>query len=263
MRVILGIDAAWTEREPSGVALAVDDGSGWKLIRAAPSYDAFLAYPGMSSSIRHRGSIADAAAPLAAAEKLAGNPVDLVAVDMPLSMEPITGRRVSDNLVSSAYGARHAGTHTPSVTRPGRISDDLRITFEQAGYPLATTELRGRALLEVYPHPALIELAAAERRLPYKASKISKYWPDDLPLTRRQRLLETWAVIVTMLDGRIAGVAHVLPLPPPDARGHELKAFEDMMDAVVCAWVGACVLDGTGVAFGDMNSAIWIPAPGS
>jgi hypothetical protein len=48
----------------------------------------------------------------------------------------------------------------PSVLRPGRISDDLRTSFERAGYFLATTAVAvpRHALAEVYPHPALIEL---------------------------------------------------------------------------------------------------------
>lgn len=35
MKAVISIDAAWTEKEPSGVALVVDDGSGWGLIWAA------------------------------------------------------------------------------------------------------------------------------------------------------------------------------------------------------------------------------------
>ncbi|MCM2500652.1 DUF429 domain-containing protein [Neorhizobium galegae] len=49
--------------------------------------------------------------------------------------------------------------------------------------------------------------------------------------------------------------------PPLEGRGHELEAFEDMLDAVVCAWIGACVLDGRARAYGDEASAIWVPRP--
>ena len=259
MVAVLGIDAAWTVKEPSGVALVVGDGYGWRLLAAAPSYDAFIGGPGRSLGVRYRGSAPDALKLLDAAEAITGVPVDLVAVDMPLSLEPITGRRVSDNAVSSAYGAKHASTHTPSVLRPGRMSDDLRVGFERAGYALATTTVEGRTLVEVYPHPALIELAAAERRLPYKASKVAKYWPHDLPGARRQRLLETWRQIVAMLDGRIEGVEGLLSLPAFESKGYEMKAFEDMLDAVVCAWVGTCILEGNATAYGDAVSAIWVP----
>jgi predicted RNase H-like nuclease len=178
---------------------------------------------------------------------------------MPLSLAPIVGRRVSDNLISSLYGSRHAGTHTPSSLRPGKLSDELRVDFDEVGFPLLTSGSSIPALIEVYPHPALIELAAAARRLPYKHGKAGKYWPEDTPAARRQRLFRVWKEIVGLLDERIEGVAAALPMPPLDCRGYEMKAFEDMLDAAVCSWVGTCVLDGRARPYGDMESAIWIP----
>ncbi|ACE92264.1 hypothetical conserved protein [Rhizobium etli CIAT 652] len=260
LRAVLGIDAAWTDHEPSGVALIVDRGSGWQLLEAATSYTAFLRREKDADPIvRHRGSLPEAPSLLAAAHEKLGAPVDLVAIDMPLSLTPIIGRRASDNMISSEYGAKYASTHTPSVTRPGRLSDELRIGFEVAGYPLAVSQPSGRALLEVYPHPALIELASADRRLPYKHSKSRKYWPDESPAARRAKLLEAWRWIVMLLDYQIQGVRDALSMPPSDARSFEMKAFEDTLDAIVCAWVGACVVDGRARAYGDTESAIWVP----
>ncbi|MBK5571390.1 DUF429 domain-containing protein [Ensifer sp. SSB1] len=260
MRVVLGIDAAWTEREPSGVALITDDGTGWRLLEVAASYSEFLCdRTELSRILRHRGSMPDAGALISAGAAKAGAGIDLVAVDMPLATVPITGRRLSDNLISSEYGARHASTHTPSSARPGKISDELREGFGRMGFPLATTALGNRSLIEVYPHPALIELAVAERRLPYKISKIRKYWPDEKPDMRRQYLFEVWKGIVTLLDSRIRGVEALLPPPSIAAVGHEMKAYEDKLDAVVCAWVGACALDNRALAYGDQSSAIWVP----
>ncbi|BBD41472.1 hypothetical protein Amn_pd00250 (plasmid) [Aminobacter sp. Y103A] len=101
MTIILGIDAAWTATQPSGVALVSSTDGNRRLIFAGSSYRHFLdhADEGLISTSRPSGSVAGAAALLAAAGKTAGAPVDLVAVDMPLSFEPITVRRVSDNLV--------------------------------------------------------------------------------------------------------------------------------------------------------------------
>ncbi|MQW88344.1 DUF429 domain-containing protein [Sinorhizobium saheli] len=244
--------------------MIADKGSCWVLIEAAASYAAFLGAGGDAAPIlRHRGSVPDAGSLTATAKEKAGAIVDVVAVDMPLSLTPIVGRRVSDNMISSMYGARHASTHTPSATRPGKLSDELRVAFEGEGYPLAVSELYPPALLEVYPHPALIELAAADRRLPYKQSKIRKYWPDESPVARRANLLRTWSDIVGLLNAEICGVKDALPLPPMDARGYELKAFEDALDAVVCAWVGACALTGRARAYGDKDSAIWVPVSSS
>ena len=41
--------------------------------------------------------------------------------------------------------------------------------------------------------------------------------------------------------------------------GLEMKAFEDALDAIVCAWVAICVLEGRAEPYGDEESAIWIP----
>lgn len=261
MTTILGIDAAWTATQPSGVALVSSSGGIWRLIFAGSSYRHLLdqAKDRPISTSRPSGSVAEAAALLATAQTIAGAPVDLVAVDMPLSIEPITERRVSDNLVSAAYGARHCSTHTPSASRPGKISDDLRSGFGHCGYGLLTKEVCLPGLLEVYPHPALVELMRAEKRLPYKQGKTRNYWPTENPADRRTNLFETWRGIVADLDKEIRGTSEVLQLPSFEAPSWQLKAFEDMLDAVICAWVGICVSEGTAVPFGDDSSAIWIP----
>lgn len=179
---------------------------------------------------------------------------------MPLARTPITARRASDNAVSSLYGAKWCSTHTPSATRPGPISEALANAFMSEGYPLATIAVDGPSLVEVYPHPALVELAQADKRLPYKAQKVRSYWPDLPPSDRRRLLLETWTQIVDLLDRKIAGVRALLPLPEGADRGAALKAFEDMLDAVVCVWVGVTVLEGRAKPHGDAESAIWIPS---
>lgn len=261
MTTILGIDAAWTATQPSGVALVSSAAGKWCPIFAGSSYRHLLdhADEGLISNTRPSASVMQPAALLAAAGKIAGAPVDLVAVDMPLSFEPITARRVSDNLVSAAYGARHCSTHTPSAIRPGKISDDLRSGFGHCGYGLLTKEVGVPGLLEVYPHPALVELMRAERRLPYKHGKIRNYWPTETPASRRTKLFETWRAIIACLDEVIPGASDVLQLPPFEAPSWRLKAFEDMLDAVICAWAGICAFEGTAMPFGDETSAIWIP----
>jgi len=263
MRAVVGIDAAWTLTHPSGVALAAQVGETWHLVGLAPSYQRFnaLAEHALAPELRPSGASPDAAELLSSSQKLCGIPVDLVAIDMPLAHWPITGRRASDNAVSSVYGARKCGTHTPSGTRPGRISDELQEGFGQAGYALRTELIATPGLIEVYPHPALVELANAPERLPYKVSKVRSYWPSSDAAERRERLFEVWTGIVDLLEEQITRVAEKLPRLPltSDARGAEFKEFEDMLDAVVCAWVAICALEGRAKAFGDRNSAIWIP----
>ena len=262
MRAVLGIDAAWTLTQPSGVAVAAELHDGWHLIAAAASYQRFQALVDDRHPAEKRpsGSLPNASTLLASASALCGRPVDLVAIDMPLARSPIVGRRTSDNAVSRAYGGRKCGTHTPSTSRPGRISSDLREAFERAGYPLLTDTIAPLGAIEVYPHPALVELAGASERLPYKASKVRSYWPLASPPERRVRLYRQWSEIVALLEGEITGVGAAMPRLELNAVGMEVKAYEDALDAIICAWVGVCALDGRATPFGDEHSAIWIPS---
>jgi predicted RNase H-like nuclease len=263
MRVVLGIDAAWTPSKPSGVALAAESSTGWRIVAIAESYAQFLtlADDGRVLVGPPTGSLPNASALLAAAAALSGASVDLVAIDMPLARSAINGRRVSDNKVSQAYGARKCGTHSPSALRPGRLSDDLRKGFERAGYPLQTETVTLPGIIEVYPHPALVELAVAKERLSYKAMKVRSYWPESDLLERRIRLYRQWSEIVALLEDQIAGVKLALPDLNMNASGREIKAFEDKLDAIVCAWVAVRVLLGKASSYGNQHSAIWIPNP--
>jgi predicted RNase H-like nuclease len=261
MRVVLGIDAAWTVTEPSGVALATELSSGWRVIAAASSYQRFhaLADPRLLAEPRPSGSLPDAPKLLASASVLCGARLNLVAIDIPLARTSIVGRRISDSAVSRAYGGRKCGTHTPNALRPGRLSDWLRQSFDRASYPLLTKKIAPIGLIEVYPHPALVELAGASIRLPYKASKVRSYWPAATPTERRVLLYRQWSEIVTLLEGQMAGVMAALPTLEINASGTEIKAYEDTLDSIICAWVAICALQGRAMPFGDENSAIWIP----
>lgn len=261
-RTVLGIDAAWTETQPSGVALVGETASGWRLISVADSYQRFHAQAdGVEPELRPSGSPPSARALLRSAGKLCGGSVDIVAIDMPLARSPIVGRRAADRAVSQAYGARKCSTHSPSASRPGRISDQLRKQFEAGGFSLCTEDIIPPSLIEVYPHPALVELCGAAERLPYKVGKIRGYWPKLEPSQRRARLFRQWEKLVTILDNKIDGVSEALPPLSRTASGLELKAYEDKLDAIVCAWVGVCALGGSATPFGDRDAAIWIPTP--
>lgn len=260
-RAILGIDAAWTLPQPTGIALVAETDHGWQLISAEPSVADFLGdgWWAAGTLTRPRGSAMVATALLDHVEALAGVLPALVTVDMPMARMSILGRRMSDNAVSRAFGRMACGTHTPSSTRPGVVSDQLRNGFLAAGYPLATDSLTVPGLVEVYPHPALLALMQADYRLPYKFSKIRKYWPELPILKRRQKLILQWERVVAALDDQLAGTAAMLVMPQASSPAYVLKGFEDALDAVICAWVGICALDGNAEPFGDRESAIWIP----
>ena len=141
----------------------------------------------------------------------------------------------------------------------GPISDALRADFAAFDLEVCTAP-PADGLIEVYPHAALIAFMGAPERLPYKAGKTRTYWPTLSLEDRRRKLRAVWSRIVEALDRRIAGVAAALAVPAPEARGWRLKAFEDRLDAVVCAAVAIAALDGRAVAYGDAEGAIWVPS---
>jgi len=265
---VLAIDPAWTADQPSGIALLHEVVLGWQCSALAPSYEQFMAladgFP-VDWSTDPTASRPDVADLFGAAERmLDGFAVDLVTVDMPVSTRAISSRRAADNAISQTFGGRGCRTHTPSATRPGHISDALCAEFRDLGYPLATaTTSPGTtpALIEVYPHPALLVLMDAPYRVKYKVAKAGRYWPTVPPQERRRKLVQTWYEIRQALGETISGVE--LPLPTPDEAEHlrttGLKRYEDALDALICAWVGVRYLDRRCTAFGDETAAIWIP----
>ena len=181
MRAVLGIDAAWTVTQPSGVA-----GGGARrgqtvgaLLRPRTLIGAFTLWRTESSPKRNARWARHPMRPsyLLLLRRFAANRLTLLLLTCPWRFHPLLGVAFPMTLFLGPTGARKCGTHTPSARRPGGISDALRQSFELAGYPLCTDTIASPGLIEVYPHPALVELAGAAKRLPYKASSVRSYWP--------------------------------------------------------------------------------------
>jgi predicted RNase H-like nuclease len=266
MTAILAIDAAWTARQPSGVALVRNAHYTWRCVGLAPSYIQFehlaASDPGDSGS-KPTGSRPDLDRLLAVCRRLLdGEQVSLITMDMPLSLEPITRRRAADNAVSRAYGNKGCAVHSPSAARPGRLADGVRARAATLGFPLATASTPAGtcpALIEVYPHPALIHLLDRDFRIPYKVAKTTRYWRDATRQERIARLHEQHARILSALGEHIVDLPLQLQGKAQIGSLASLKAYEDALDALVCAWVGILYLQGDCRAFGDRNAAIWIP----
>jgi predicted RNase H-like nuclease len=260
MTAVLGVDAAWTAKNASGYALAEKIGGAWRLIAAAPNGEEFSRRCGFGGKGQ---GIAQA---LRCAKHVLNDRLpDLIAVDMPLSRQEITGRRASDLGVSKRFGAAKCATHSPSAERPGKVSGPFRIACEAKGYELivAADPLPPLSLAEVYPHPALLRLMGARERVPYKVGKTKTYWPQASPEKRRAAVLDSLRNIVEALEAFIIGVKReVAPRLEGTKKGFApLKPAEDMIDAIVCAWIGATILEGAAEPIGDEDSAIWIPLP--
>lgn len=248
------------------MALVARDGVGaWRCLCVAPSYDAFAkaaegcAVPWEDAHVQ--GGQPDVGRLLGAAEQmLGGSSVTVIAIDMPVSRVAITGRRTADDAISREFGAAGCSTHSPTPERPGAMGAGLTKEFADAGYPVATRDDRPGTtprLLEVYPHPALLRLMEADRRVEYKVGKTTKYWPDRGVPERLANVLAIHARIRSVLGREIGGVR--VPVPTGVQHLSALKRYEDAIDAMICAWIGCRYVDGQADAFGDHEASIWVP----
>lgn len=260
--IVLGIDAAWTETEPSGVALVRKCGSGWTCQGLSPSYDQFI---GLASGaavnwdVRPPAGRLNATALVRAAEKLAGRQPDIVAVDMPLAKGSIERRRIADTVIARTFGGAWAGVHSPTAVRPGKLADHMRDEFVALGYTLATVErARLPVVLETYPHPIVMQLCGSRRRVPYKAGKTRTYWPDATMDQRRDQLRRVWLHMHQNLAARIVFTQPYMSRVF-GASLARLKPYEDAFDALVCTLTGIGYAEDAATPFGDAFAAIWLP----
>jgi predicted RNase H-like nuclease len=262
---ILGVDAAWTFHNPSGVALLeVNAGAKPQLVHLARSYSEFLqdeicweapakiTPPQLSKLLEycqtHYGD------------------VQVLALDIPLGPQPVRSCREADRAVTRQYGGRGASVHSPTPERPGPVADLLYQQLTEAGFQW--TGLKPiddhPSFLEVYPHIAIIELFGYGYRLPYKVQKRNQYFKEDPPEIRYKKSVEK----LNELRARIlteVSLSEKINLPDLDANQDYsmkyLKGYEDALDSIICALVGYYYSQGEAVALGDEIGTIWAPRP--
>ncbi len=141
----VGIDLAWGDRNPTGLAVLDDDGAGW--CSSTPSA------PTTRSWRRWRRT----SVPL------------LVAIDAPLVVTNPTGNRPAEAELNSDFARFDAGAH-PSNTGKPEFSDGTRGARLSTRLKLDMNPKSGRArrAIEVYPHPATVALFRLGRTLKYK-----------------------------------------------------------------------------------------------
>jgi predicted RNase H-like nuclease len=112
------------------------------------------------------------------------------------------------------------------------------------------------ALIEVYPHTALLSLLKCKERFKYKISKARKFFKSGDPIAG---LLEAFQTIHSGLSREIADLPPFLPARDDVKSVASLKRYEDALDALICAWVGTLFVNTKAIPLGDGNAAIWCP----
>ncbi|MFT5126286.1 MAG: putative RNase H-like nuclease [Candidatus Omnitrophota bacterium] len=250
---VLGIDAAWTPDRACGVALLEKPDRGrWRCKQLAPSYGVFLGddTEAQPSKLDH-------------GRMLEKRDVQVVAVSMPLSRnKKMTGSREADLQITHAFSMWKCAAISPSPQAPGKLSEQFLKGFSKRGFELETEQAAvgtPHRVLEVYPAPALVTLMRARQRVPYKVGKVEEYWPKESNATRIRRALAHMREIRAALALKISDVPDFLPRVQQVRSLAVLRPYEDVLDALLCAWIGSCYADGKARAYGDSDAAIWLP----
>jgi predicted RNase H-like nuclease/ppGpp synthetase/RelA/SpoT-type nucleotidyltranferase len=219
----VGIDLAWGERSPTGVAVLDDAG---RLVHV--------------SQVTDDDDVVAALAPYVEGECL-------VAIDAPLIVRNATGNRPAEALLNADFARFDAGAH-PSNTGKPELRQQPRGARIAARLGLDMNPRSGRArrAIEVYPHPATVALFRLGRTLKYKNKSGRDLERLRAELTLLLDLLESLATAdpPLVLDGASADPAGsrawsgLRSEVERAGRKSELRVVEDQVDAVVCAYVG-------------------------
>lgn len=214
----VGLDLAWSPRNTSGAVIL--------------DWDGRTSHP----SAWDDALTDDAVIVEFLAREIGAGPA-LVAVDAPLVVPNETGSRPCDRAVSSAYGHAEAGARPVSRRSVGpHVRGEKIVAYlAELGHrhsPVVRRQVPVRQLVEVYPHPGMVELFGLTKTLKYKACPERPYpllWAE---LGRLQNLLRSLSTYEPALEGSSLLDAH----NPHGLRGRALKRLGDLLDALFCAY---------------------------
>lgn len=163
----------------------------------------------------------------------------LVAVDAPTLIPNATGTRLPDRLTHKHFGRYHAGCYPANQNLPfAQRTVGFGLELETRGFvhaPEIVPQKLGRYQIEVFPHPAIVHLFGLNRILKYKKGRLLE---RRLELEKlRTFILEILPNLEPSLDLKQRRQTELLPILP--FNGAALKAVEDRLDSLICAYVGA------------------------
>lgn len=167
----------------------------------------------------------------------------MVAVDAPTIITNATGTRPCDRLTHQYFRQYHAGAYPANLGRPfAQHTVHVGNTLEALGFHHAPTmepQKLGRYQIEMFPHPAMVHLFGLPKILKYKKGKVGERRVELMRL--RQLIQQHLPALNPSLVLPEEGVDQpgVINLPAIPAGGAALKAAEDQLDSLICAYAGA------------------------
>lgn len=179
--------------------------------------------------------------------------VAVVAVDAPTIIPNATGMRLPDRLAHQHFRRYHAGCYPANMGRPfaertvafGHQLESIGFTHQPH---LDTPQPLGFYQLEVFPHAATIHLFQLSRILKYKKGRLAERRDELLKLrelmtTHLPQLVPALQLHASVIDLQSSpptgSVASASSLPSIPLKGQALKAVEDQLDSLICAYTAA------------------------
>ncbi len=161
------------------------------------------------------------------------NSPGIIAVDAPTLIPNATGMRLPDKLAHKHFGRYHAGCYPANLARPfAQRTVEFGLSLEARGFahaPIIAPQQLGRFQIEVFPHPAIVNLFKLDRILKYKKGKISEKRAELIKL--RNHIFKDLSTLEPSLK--------LTELPEIPLTGLALKTVEDKLDSLICAYVAA------------------------
>jgi len=211
----IGLDLAWGEVKPTGVAVISADGV-----------------------LVHISAQTDDASILAATESfVAGDCV--VGIDAPLVVTNATGNRPCEAALNRDFRGFEAGTHPSNTGKPEFANGTRGARLAEAmDLDLDPHSPRPRRALEVYPHAASVALFGLGRTLKYKHKQGRKRDTLQSELLRLMNLIEGLAdAEVALHVAQHEDWQRLRHSVETATRKSQLRRAEDPVDAVLCAYV--------------------------
>ncbi|MTJ53520.1 DUF429 domain-containing protein [Anabaena sp. UHCC 0253] len=159
----------------------------------------------------------------------------IVAVDAPTLIPNATGSRLPDKLSHKYFGKYHAGCYPANQNLAfAERTINFGLELESRGFAHAPTiepQKLGRYQIEVFPHPAIVNLFNLQRILKYKKGRLSD---------RQLELIKLYNYILEVLPS-ISPHLHLSAFICGQFphTGAKLKETEDKLDSLICAYVAA------------------------
>lgn len=173
-----------------------------------------------------------------------------IAIDAPLIIKNSSSLRHCERELNKVYAGIFAGCHSTNLTLyPDADSVQLSVALKKKGY--SHLEKDGPFQIEVYPHPALIEIFNLSRRHLYKKGSVQERRKGQVALSDMIKGLVHSSIIPLQLsrDLDIALDASGIML----LCGQKLKQNEDAMDSIICAYIAGLHSKGLTRIFGDKD----------